>query len=118
METLRAIVLVIHLVGFAVLFGAWFVEAIGKRRITPAMNWGLAIAAVAGLALAAPWGMVEGATFNYMKIGIKLGILVIIGALIGIGSARQRKSTGSVPAVLFWLIGLLTLANAAIAVIW
>jgi hypothetical protein len=116
METLRHIVVLIHLVGFAVLFGAWVVEAVGgKRQITRLMNWGLAIAGLAGLILAAPWG-IEG-ELNYVKIGVKLVILVIIGALLGIGAGRQRK-TGSAPPALFWSIGVLTLANAAIALLW
>lgn len=116
MEILRGIVLLVHLVGFAVLFGAWVVElANGKRGITRVMNWGLAIAGVAGLALAAPWGIEY--DLDYAKIGTKLVILVIIGALLGIGAGRQRKS-GSVPPAIFWPIGILTLANAAIAVLW
>lgn len=116
MEILRGIVLLVHLVGFAVLFGAWIVELVnGKRGITRVMNWGLAIAGVAGLALAAPWGIEY--DLDYAKIGTKLVILVIIGALLGIGAGRQRKS-GSVPPAIFWPIGILTLANAAIAVLW
>lgn len=117
METLRAIVLVLHLVGFATLFGAWVVEAFGKRGLNRVMDWGLALAAVAGLALAAPWG--TDADFNYTKIAIKLVVLLVIGALLGIGRARQRKSAdGTVPAAIFWLVGILTLANATIAVVW
>ncbi|GAA1059927.1 Fe-S protein [Agromyces bracchium] len=116
MEFLRHLVVLIHLVGFAVLFGAWVVELVnGKRGITRVMHWGLAIAGVAGLALAAPWGIEY--DLDYAKIGTKLVILVVIGALLGIGAGRQRK-TGSVPAGIFWLIGILTLANAAIAVLW
>jgi hypothetical protein len=116
MEILRHLVVLIHLVGFAILFGAWVVEATGGRRhVTRLMNWGLAIAAVAGLALAAPWGIEY--DLNYVKIGVKLVILLIIGALLGIGAGRQRKS-GSVPPAIFWSIGVLTLANAAIAVLW
>lgn len=115
METLRHIVVVVHLIGFALLFGAWAVQAFGgKRQVTRLMNIGLAIAAVAGLALSAPWGDFE---MNGPKIGVKLVILLIIGAFIGIGSARQRKS-GTVPPVLFWGIGVLTIANVAIAVLW
>ena len=116
MEFLRHFVVLIHLVGFALLFGAWAVEAVGGRRhVTRLMHWGLAVAAVAGLALAAPWGVSY--ELNYVKIGVKLVILLVIGALLGIGAARQRKS-GAVPAGVFWSIGALTLANAAIAVLW
>ncbi|MFB7893059.1 Fe-S protein [Microbacterium sp. NPDC056044] len=115
MEILRHVVVLVHLVGFAILFGAWVVEAVGKHRITRLMNWGLAIAGLAGLILAAPWGLTYEP--NYMKIGVKLIILVVIGALLGIGAGRQRK-TGSVPGAIFWSIGALTFANAAIAVLW
>jgi len=116
MEILRHVVVLIHLVGFAVLFGAWVVEAFGRRRFTRIMDWGLAIAGVAGLILAAPWG-IDG-SLNYVKIGTKLVILVIIGAVLGIGRARQRRTGDAPPAALFWTAGVLTLANAAIALIW
>ena len=115
MEILRHAVVLVHLTGFAILFGAWVVEAIGQRRITRVMTWGMVIAAVAGLALAAPWGISY--DLNYTKIGVKLVVLLIIGALLGIGSARQRKS-GTVAPAIFWLIGILTLLNAALAVLW
>jgi hypothetical protein len=45
-------------------------------------------------------------------------VLVVLGALIGIGNARQRKSGERAPTGIFWAIGALSLANAAIAVIW
>ncbi|WP_336642271.1 Fe-S protein [Microbacterium sp. MMO-56] len=115
MEILRHAVVLVHLTGFAVLFGAWVVEAIGRRRITRLMTWGMVIAAVAGLALAAPWGIEY--SLNYAKLGTKLVVLLAIGAVLGIGTARQRKS-GTAPAALFWLVGILTFLNAAIAVLW
>lgn len=116
METLRHIVLFVHLIGFAVLFGAWAVQAFGgKREFTRLMSFGMAIAAVAGLALAAPWGISY--ELNYVKIGVKLVLLLIIGALLGIGTARQKRGA-AVPPVMFWLVGILTAANAAIAAIW
>ena len=116
MEILRHVVVFIHLTGFAVLFGAWAVEAFGgRRRFTRLMTIGMTIAAVAGFALAAPWGIEY--DLNYVKLGVKLGVLLVIGALLGIGTGRQRK-TGGVPAAMFWAVGVLTLFNAAIAVIW
>src|SRR5690606_41482176 len=86
-----------------------------NRGITKVMPWGLVIALVAGLALAAPWG-VDG-DMNYMKLGIKLIVVVVVGALLGIGAGRQKR-TGQAPAAIFWLVGILTLLNAAIAVLW
>ena len=116
MEILRHVVVLVHLVGFAILFGAWVVEAVSRRRqVTPLMNWGLAIAAVAGVVLAAPFGISY--ELNYVKLGVKLVILLAIGALLGIGLGRQRRG-GTVPSGIFWSIGILTLANAGIAVLW
>lgn len=115
MEILRHLVVLVHLVGFAVLFGAWAVEAFGQRRLTRIMNGGMVVAAVAGLALAAPWGLSYEP--NYTKLAVKLVVLLAIGAVLGIGMARQRKQ-GTTPAGLFWAVGALTLANAAIAVLW
>lgn len=56
-------------------------------------------------------------SLNYVKIGVKLVILLAIGAVIGIARARQRR-TDATPPALFWSIGVLTFANAAIAVLW
>jgi hypothetical protein len=116
MEFLRHLVVLVHLVGFATLFGAWVVELVNRKHgITRLMNWGLAIAGIAGLVLAAPWGIDYDQ--NYIKLGTKLVTLIVIGALLGIGAGRQGKS-GSVPPAIFWLIGILTLTNAAIALLW
>ncbi len=116
MEILRHVVVFVHITGFALLFGGWAVEAFSRRfQINPVMNIGLVVAAVAGLALAAPWGISY--ELNYVKLGVKLVILLIIGALLGIGTARQRKN-GSVAPAIFWLVGILTFVNAALAVLW
>lgn len=116
MEILRHLVLLLHLTGFAILFGAWVVEVVNRRRqVTRLMEWGLAIAGLAGIILAAPFG--RDYDLNPIKLIVKLGILIIIGALLGIGRGRQKK-TGSVPPAIFWSIGILTFANAAIAVLW
>ena len=116
MEILRHLVVLVHLTGFALLFGAWAAQAWGGRRqITPLQHVGFTVAAVAGLALAAPWGISY--ELDYAKIATKLVVLLVIGALLGIGQARQRRS-GAAPSAMFWGIGILTFANAAIAVLW
>ena len=103
-------------VGFAVTFGAWVAEAAARRfRFTPVMNYGILISFLTGVSLAAPWPAEE---VNYPKVGVKLVILVAIGALLGIGSARQRRSGDPVARPLFASVGVLALAAAAIGVLW
>lgn len=115
MEILRGIVIIAHFVGFALLFGAWAVEAFNRRlRISTVMQWGMALALLTGLILAAPWAL--SGPLNYTKIGIKLVVLITIGAALGIAAAKQKRNQ-DVPAALFWAIGGLTLVNAAIAVL-
>lgn len=117
MEVLRDVVVLVHLVGFAVTFGAWVAEAAaGRFRTTRVMDYGLLVSLLTGLALAAPWP--SGIDLNYPKIGVKLVILVILGALLGMGNARQRRTGESVPRPLFVAVGALAFAAAAIAVLW
>jgi hypothetical protein len=69
-----------------------------------------------GIALAAPWP--AGIVLNYPKIGVKLAILVVIGGLLGMGNARQRRTGEPVPRPVFVSVGVLSLTAAAIAVLW
>ena len=117
MELLRSVVVFAHLIGFAVTFGAWAAEAAAHRfRFTPVMNYGLLLSLVTGVALSAPWP--AGIELNYLKIGVKLVIVVILGALLGIGSARQRRSGEPVARPVFTAVGVLWLLAAGLAVIW
>ena len=117
METLRAIVVLVHIAGFAITFGSWFAEVASKRRrATHVMDIGLWISLASGLALAAPWP--AGIELDYLKLGVKFAILVVLGAVLGIGISRQRKTGERAPAGIFWTIGGLAFANATIAVIW
>lgn len=117
MDLLRNVVILLHIVGFAVTFGAWVAEAAARRfRTTRVMEYGILLSFLTGLALAAPWP--AGIDLNYPKIGVKLVILVVIGALLGIGGARQRRTGEPVPRPLFYAVGALSLLAAGIAVIW
>ncbi|MCV7220844.1 Fe-S protein [Mycolicibacterium elephantis] len=117
MDLLRNVVVLLHIVGFAVTFGAWVAEAAARRfRTTRAMDYGLVLSLITGLALAAPWP--AGIELNYPKIGVKLVILVVLGGVLGMGSARQKRTGEPVPRPMFWSIGVLSFAAAAIAVLW
>ncbi len=117
MELLRNVVVLLHIVGFAVTFGAWVAEAAaGRFRFTAVMNYGLLVSLLTGIALAAPWP--AGIVMNYPKLGIKLGILVVLGALLGMGSARQRRTGEPVARPLFVSVGVLSLAAAAVGLLW
>ncbi|UNX55523.1 Fe-S protein [Georgenia sp. TF02-10] len=116
LETLRGVVVLVHLVAFAIMFGAWTVEAAARRyQATRLMNFGVLVALVSGLVLSAPWG-VDG-ELNYVKIGIKLVVLIVVAALTGISTSRTKKGP-PLPTSVFWLIGALVLFNAGIAVLW
>jgi hypothetical protein len=117
MEVLRSVVVLLHLVGFAITFGAWVAEAAARRfATTRLMDYGLLLSLLTGLALAAPWP--AGVELNYPKIGVKLVILVILGGVLGMGNARQRRTGKLVPRPLFLSVGVLALTAAAVAVVW
>lgn len=117
MELLRHVVVLLHIVGFAITFGAWAAEAAAKRfRFTRVMDYGVLLSLLTGLALAAPWP--AGIELNYPKIGVKLVILIVIGGVLGMGSARQKRTGEAVARSLFVTVGVLSFAAAAIAVLW
>ena len=117
MELLRDVVVLLHIVGFAVTFGAWAAEAAAKRfRTTRIMDYGILISLLTGLALAAPWP--AGVELKYPKIAVKLVILVVLGGFLGMGNARQRRTGEPVPRPLFISVGVLSFVAAGIAVLW
>ncbi|WP_395309952.1 Fe-S protein [Mycobacterium sp. AMU20-3851] len=117
MELLRDVVVLLHIVGFAVTFGAWVAAAVSREfRVTRLMDYGLLLSLLTGLALAAPWP--AGIELNYPKIGLKLVLLVVLGAVLGMGSARQRRTGRPVPRPLFVAVGVLSVTAAGVAVLW
>lgn len=109
--------MLLHIVGFAITFGAWVTEAVARRyRTSRVMDYGLLLSLITGLALAAPWP--AGIELNYPKIGVKLVLLVILGGVLGMSNARQRRTGEPVPRPLFVSVGVISLATAGIAVLW
>lgn len=117
MDTLRHVVVLVHLVGFAVTFGGWVALAAARRRDFPRpLEYGLLVSLLSGAALAFPWP--AGTDVNYTKVGIKLAILVVLGALLGMGRARQKRTGDAIPTALFTAVGMLTLVAAGLGVVW
>lgn len=113
METLRLILLFVHLLGFAALTGGLLVQlGAPTKRVNGAMRDGSGTAFVAGLLLV---GVLEAgdADVDHVKVGVKL----VVGlAVLGLVMARLRRP--SIAQGLYYAILLLTLANLAVAVFW
>jgi hypothetical protein len=113
METLRLVLLFVHILGFAALLGGLLIQL---RDSEHSVNWlmrdGAGTAFLAGLALV---GVLEAGdtTPNHAKIGVKFAIGLVILVLV---MANVRKAR--IPNGLYYGILALTLANIAVAVFW
>lgn len=114
MEALRLILLFVHLVGFALLFGGAVAQFLaGRYRIGPAMLWGSIIQLVSGLALSAPLRGGGDDEPSPVKLGVKLLIAVLIFIMVFVPRKREAVNKGH-----FIGIIVLTATNAAVAVFW
>lgn len=116
MEILRGILVVLHIVGFGVVFGGALAQmpAIrrGAARITPGILHGTTLLLITGLALV---GMIYalGGSPNNAKIGVKLAVLIMLFVIILMN--RKKESVGG--AVIGSIAGLSAL-NVCLAVLW
>jgi FtsH-binding integral membrane protein len=113
MDLLHSLLVLLHLVGFAALFGGAFVQLKASPRVVnTAMLHGAYTQVVTGLLLVGLAEMGDGPV-NHAKIAVKT--LVLVAILVLILTNRRREA---VPNGAFWGIFGLTLANAAVAVFW
>lgn len=116
MDILIGIVLILHFVGLAALLGGVLVQVkdtiAGKGRIIAAMIHGALTQLVTGILLV---GLLEmsGGDVNNTKIAVKLAVVIVITVLVFVYRKKQPLASWVV-----WLVGALTLANIAIAVLW
>lgn len=105
----------VHLVGFAALFGGCLAQFRSVApEVTPTMLVGAWTQVVSGLLLAGVLELDADPTpVNHVKLGVKLVVAAFVLLLV----AKNRKFE-SIPKGLWGLISALTLANAAIAVFW
>ena len=113
MEILRLVLLFLHVLGFAALFGGLVVQARNSEKsVNAAMRDGVGTAFLAGLLLV---GVLESGDdpVNHAKIGVKFAIGLVLLVLV---MANSRKPT--IPQGLWAGLVLLSIANIAVAIFW
>ncbi len=113
MDTLRLILLIIHILGFAALIGGLIAQAGDEeKRVTGPMRDGVGTAFLAGLALV---GVLEAGDgdVDRAKIGVKFAIGLVLLVLV---MANTRKA--SIPKGLWAGLLLLAVVEVCIAVVW
>ncbi|EON22963.1 MULTISPECIES: hypothetical protein [Nocardioides] len=113
MEILRLVLLFVHVLGFAALFGGLVVQAkSAEKSVNAAMRDGVGTAFLAGLLLV---GVLEAGEdpVNHAKIAVKFVIGLVLLVLV---MANVRKP--SIPQGLWAGLLLLSVANVAVAIFW
>lgn len=113
METLRLVLLFIHILGFAALLGGLLVQVREQTKaVNPLMRDGAGTAFLAGLLLV---GVLEAGDgdVDHAKIGVKFAIGLVILVLVMV---NLRKP--SIPQGLYFALLGLTVVNIAVAVFW
>ena len=113
MESLESVLVFVHLLGMASIVGGYLagITAVTKR-LSAGMVHGALLQIVSGAALL---GIAEGGSdpVNHAKFGVKILVVIVIMFL-----AWPRRRATSVPSSTYHAIGLLAIANVAIAVFW
>ena len=113
MDLLRDVLLFIHLLGFASLFGGAFVQLRDEIKVVnAAMLNGALTQVLTGLLLV---GVIEGQdeAVDQTKVALKLAVSLVVAVLCWVNRSKDK-----VPRGLFGAIALLTMANAGVAVFW
>ncbi len=116
MDVLINVFVALHIIGIAALLGGFLTQmkamGAGAARFSPAMLHGALTMLVTGVALVG-LNQADDQSVNNLKIGIKLGILVVILALVYVKRDEERVDKG-----IFAAVGGLTMANIFIATLW
>ncbi|WP_372728907.1 hypothetical protein [Nocardioides sp.] len=113
METLRHVLLIVHLLGFAALFGGLVVQSrVSEKVVNAAMRDGIGTAFVVGLLLVGVLEAGDGPV-DHTKVGVKFAIGLVILILVMANARKER-----IPQGLWAGLLALTIANTAIAVLW
>ena len=113
METLRLVLLFLHVLGFAALLGGLLVQARDSdKTVNAAMRDGIGTAFVTGLLLV---GVLESGDteVDHAKIAVKFAVALVLLVLV---MANVRKPT--IPQGLWLGLLLLTVLNIGVAIFW
>ncbi len=106
----------LHIIGIAALLGGFLTQtkAMGQdaARFTPAMLHGALTMLVTGAVLVG-LNQAQDHPVDNVKIGVKLAVLVVV-----LGLVYVKRDDEKVEKPLFGLVGLLTVVNIFIAVLW
>ncbi|GHF67773.1 hypothetical protein [Streptomyces thermodiastaticus] len=116
MDVLLHLFVGLHIIGIAALLGGFLTQmkamGQGTARFVPGMLHGALTMLVTGVALVG-LNEAQGAHVDNIKIGIKLAVLIVILALVYVKRDEEKVDKG-----MFGLVGLLTMVNIFIAVLW
>ena len=112
METLRLVLLFVHILGYAALLGGLLVQVRDDtKRVNSLMRDGSGTAFLAGLLLV---GVLESlGSPDHAKIGVKFAIGLVILVLVMVNIRKPSIQRG-----LYFGLLVLTIANIAVAVFW
>ncbi|MFF7971707.1 hypothetical protein [Streptomyces sp. NPDC007905] len=116
MDVLIHLLVGLHIIGIAALLGGFLTQmkamGQGTARFVPGMLHGAFTMLVTGVALVG-LNEADGHHVNTLKIGVKLALLIVI-----LGLVYVQRDEEKVDKRVFGLVGLLTMANIFIAVLW
>lgn len=113
METLLHVVLVLHLLGWAVVLGG-AVVSLREPRVPAGAVHGILTALVTGILLVLIAAVGLDRDLDHAKIGVKLVVALVVTSLVLLGSRRPERATRG---LLGAIIGL-TALNVSLAVLW
>ncbi|MEU0284677.1 hypothetical protein ACIHBQ_26955 [Streptomyces sp. NPDC052492] len=116
MDVLIHLFVGLHIIGIASLLGGFLTQmkamGAGTARFVPAMLHGALTMLVTGVVLVG-LNQAQDHSVDNMKIGVKLAVLIVILGLVYVKRDEEKVDKG-----VFGLVGLLTVANIFIAVLW
>jgi len=113
MPVAHQILVLAHLIGFAALLGGVLTQTrLADREVTGTMLWGGLVQLGTGVALVV-LELLAPSRVAWGPVTVKLAVTLFLVLLL----VRNRRFL-SIPAGLWALIGVLTLVNAGLAVLW